>query len=283
MIKMKKRDLIIAFSVIAVILAFLGVGFASCQAMTDEEESSSAAIPNAKVMSNGVELLKAADYHGGVSQFVLEWKDLESPDDPLDTEENIEVLKLVYQRWKEYEQYMDSRPYYPPVDLKSYEVWSSLGLMNKSTKGVELGILRYWPQDLLAKNPPEKLTVASWYTASSNARRKAAFLAAKEQMEAQMEELKASPFWDVWYLQGTEVHCYPLREMWFDMRNFISTGDIPGAELYTDPQWVNYYDANRNPVKHNVGDLYTVYFGPLPKKTDSGEKDPGSYYVYPVE
>jgi hypothetical protein len=247
-------------------------------------------IPAARVMNNGVELLKAADYQGGDCQFVLNWLPtytgvLSADGDygPLDTEENIEALKLVYQRWKEYEQYMDSRPYYPPVDLKSYEVWSSSGLMNKSTKGVELGILRYWPRDLLAKDPPEPLTVASWYTDESNARRKAAFLAARKQMEAQMAALKASPFWDVWYLQGTEVHCYPLREMWQDMRNFISTGDIPEANLYTDSPWADYYDAGRNPVSHNVGDLYTLFFGPIPIKTDYAEQGADSYYVFPFE
>jgi hypothetical protein len=243
-------------------------------------------LPVAKVINNGVELLQATDYQGGVSQFVLEWTEPESPDGPLDDGPdgpNIIALKLVYQRWKEYEQYMDSRPYYPPVDLKSYEVWSNLGLMNKSTKGVELGILRYWPQDLLEKDPPEPLTVASWYTEASNARRKADFLAVKTQVEAQMAALKASPFWDVWYLQGTEVHCYPLREMWQDMRNFISAGDIPEVYLYMDSPWADYYDAGRNPVRHNVGDLYTVFFGPIPKKTDYVEQEPTSYYVFPVE
>jgi hypothetical protein len=156
----------------------------------------------------------------------------------LDTEENIEALKALYLKWKDYEQYMDSRPYFPPAEDKRFNVWSGPLLINGDAK---LKILRYWPQDLLEKNPPEPLTVASWYTASSNARRKADFLAAKKQIEAQMAALKASPFWDVWYLQGTDFINYPLREMYHDMENFISTGDIPAADLYTDPEWAGYW------------------------------------------
>jgi hypothetical protein len=71
--------------------------------------------------------------------------------------------------------------------------------------------------------------------------------------------------------------------MWFDMRNFIFTGDIPEADLYKDPEWADYYDSNHNPVRHNVGDLYTIFFGPIPRKTDYVEQDPNAYYVFPVD
>jgi hypothetical protein len=159
----------------------------------------------------------------------------------LDTPENVEVLKEVYKKWKEYQVYMDARPYFPPIDQKRYPVWqynngtAAWELINNPSEG-QLVLLRYWPRDLLEKTPPEPLTEASWYTASSNARRKADFLAARGKIEAQMAALKASPFWNVAFMEGEDTR-YLLREMWQDMKGFISTADIPAADLYKDRDW----------------------------------------------
>jgi hypothetical protein len=78
--------------------------------------------------------------------------------------------------------------------------------------------------------------------------------------------------------------------MWFDMGNFISTGNITEQDKYVDPEWADYYDENHNPVRNNVGDLYTVYFGPVPRKTDyvvSTDTYPASgnptFFVFPVD
>jgi hypothetical protein len=182
---------------------------------------------------------------------------------------------------------MRSDPYYPPIDEPDLGVWTNtedgVKLMNKKN-GQELRILRYWPRD---SSVP--LTVDSWYgnpdknIPSSNARRKADFLAAKKQLEAQMAALKASPFWDVWYwYEGS--HKYPLQEMWQEMGDFISTGDLD--ELYTDVELDGYWEGeiwDRKPVTHNVGDLYTLYFGPIPRQTDYEEQGPDAHYVFPVD
>jgi hypothetical protein len=278
---------------------------AGCDLLTNLEYAESLPlppkIPAAHVMQNGVEILELADYQGGDCQFVLNWQPtytgvLSADGDygPLDTEENIEALKLAHLRWVEYQIYMRSDPYYPPVDLPLLNFWRKVDgaykLKSKSDKDMELVIQRYWPRDLLEKDPPEPLTVASWYTDASNARRKAAFLAAREQMEALMAALKASPFWDVWYMLGTDDRSYPLQDMWDDMRIFISSGDIPEEELYTDPEWADYYDLVIDPHDqgetmvekwHNVGHLYRFFFGPIPRKDDYVPST--SYYVFPFE
>jgi hypothetical protein len=290
--------------------ALVALSLTTCEMLTSPDLIESIPLPPglpvAHVMQNGVEILEAEDYQGGDCQFVLNWLPIYEgellPDadyryitampESGEDQQYVEDLKTLYLKWKEYEQYMDSRPYWPPVDAKRLSVWAHQKLINAESED-RLQILRYWPRDLLAKNQP--LTVAAWYTTASNARRKAAFLAAKKQMEAQMAALKASPFWDVWYLQGTDFHNYPLQEMYHDMENFISTGNIVPTDLYKDPQWADYYVFNEEEdkmeaVRMNVGSLYTVFFGPVPRRDDYLVKTdtyPGgnkaTYFVFPVE
>jgi hypothetical protein len=294
--------------------ALAAVGFAllltTCEMGLDDDIPQPPGVPVGKVMNNGKEVLVEADYTGGDCQFVLEWKSVyegvlssdadysylyTKPEAEAEDQKYTPELKALYLKWKEYQEYMDSRPFYPPVSTKNLNVWDpNLNKLLNRESDARFGIQRYWPRDLQAKGQP--LTVAAWYgdpdnnVPSSNARRKADFLAVKAQMEAQIAALKASPFYDVWYLHGSEFHYYPLRMMCQDMENFISTGNIPAANLYTDSEWAAYFDANRNPIYNNVGDLYTIFFGPIPRKTDyvvSTDTYPDSkndtFFVFPEE
>jgi hypothetical protein len=272
----------------------LAVGLGGCLVYMDSiaDVEVGPVLPIGKIINNGVELTGLGDskYQGGDCQFVLVWIPYDGPLDDGPNGPHLRALKEdLYQKWKEYEQYMDARPYYPPVDQKKLSVWShsepSMKLNNYKSDG-KVGLLRYWPRDLQAASQP--LTVASWYTPSSNARRKADFLKAKERIEKQMAALKAHDVWDVWYLQGDTFHNYPVQEMYKDMGNFIGSGDIPDAQLYTDTEWTDYYEYNpavpaMEPKIHNIGDLYTIFFGPIPRKGDYAEQETTSYYVFPVE
>jgi hypothetical protein len=242
-------------------------------------------IPHASITNGGVEVPAGAEGSGDY-QFNLTW--LPTYTGPLDTDENIKALKKVFKKWKEYEVYMDARPYFPPIDQKRLTVWlknyetGRWELMNHPSEG-EMVILRYWPRELLDKTPPEPLTVASWYTASSNARRKADFLTVKEKLEAQMADLKASPFWNVSSMEGS-VEKFLLREMYQDMLDFISTAGISEEDLYKDRDWEDTDRmSNGITVMNGAGSLYTLYFGPIPRKSDYVEKLPTSYYVFPVD
>jgi hypothetical protein len=277
-IKMKKSDLLIAFTIIALAISGLSMGLFSCQEMEgsyyEEEEVVVVQRPVASIVNSaGIEV--QADDLSGDYQFILKW---ENSTGALDSPENIEVIKDVYDKWIEYEEFLDARPFFPPLEegnLKRYGVWVEVGEGNKVLNNNEIDgkliIQRYWDSEW------GHLTTTNW-TAHRDEREEA-FLDAAKQIEAMRTALAASPFWEVSY-EKDDTPTLPLQELSEEMLRFISTGDIPEVELYTERgPWL---EADKTaPTRLPAGPLYELYFGHIPGKDEY--IDPDGDLVYPDE
>jgi hypothetical protein len=298
-VKMKKSDLIIAFSIITLAISGLLIGFASCQQMEsfyDEEEEATEEvspptptpipIPRPTLTPSPLQLPVAnipggepqSSVVSGDNQFSLQWQP--SNDNTLDSPANISALKATYNKWDDYESFVDTLPFYRPTgeQSKQYEVWVELDgnmALNNNASGGELVIRRYW------NNEWGKLTTATW--TAKRTEREAAFKTAKAQIEKMMADIKESPFWNTSY-EDDDGPVFPLQQLHARMGNFIK--EPSAVTLYTDRG--TWGDDERSgaatilsPAK--TGPLYELYFGHIPGKTEYLDQSSTAVYVYPVE
>jgi hypothetical protein len=254
MIKMKKSELAIVFTIIALVSTGL---LSSCQmGYADEEEDElTTGLPVASIVDSTGAQPEAGKAFGNY-QFKVEWQsysgDVNSP-------ANISVLKVTYSKWKEYESFVDARPFYPPSGgtiEKDYNVWTSdaTPLLKNYTSGKQLVIQRYWATAW------GTLNTANW--TAHLADRKTAFEAAKELIEKQIAAIKESDFYEVSYTEGTVV--FPLKKLVEDMEKFIK---VPPTAPYTDRgKWENADRKDGETIWNTAktGPLYELYFGHIP-------------------
>jgi hypothetical protein len=266
-IKMKKGDLIIAFTIIALVSTGL---LSSCQMGygDEEEEEELTGLPVASIVdSTGAQPEPGKTF--GNYQFSLEWQGYS---DDVNSSANIETLKDTYKKWKEYESFVDARPFYPPSGgtiEKDYKVWTTdaTPLLKNYTSGKQLVIQRYWSPAWGTLNK------ANWTTHLVD--RKTAFEAAKEQIEKQIAQIKESDFYGV---KDSVTNKYPLHDLADAMQAFIK---VPATAPYTDRGAWEAADRNGEETIWNTaktGPLYELYFGHIPETTEYVE--PGHPVVW---
>jgi hypothetical protein len=248
------------------------------------------AIPVGRILGGGLEAPPGVVF--GDYQFELEWQrtyhGVLSPNadyGPLNTPDNIQALRDVLGKWREYEEFLEAVPFYPTESAGKQRagVWTmdSPRKLNNSPSLATLVLQRYWPRDWLPDTP---LTKPNWDTDESREHRKTAFLEAKERIEAQMAAINASPFWDVSYEdEGGDQH-FPLRELHQKMGDFIAVG--AEATLYADrATWDESERQNFGTILdlRKTGPLYELFFGPVPGKEEYLDQSPTAVYVFPVE
>jgi hypothetical protein len=256
--------LIIAFALCAV----AAVVFAGCQNGAGESDISPQ-IPVAKIKKDGKEPVAGVDIYG-LYQFELTGR---SYTGAVNSDDNIEALKDAYDKWLEYETFVDPRPFYPPKTGKldkNFDAWLQVGSdykLKNLPSMAPLVIQRYWTSAW------GDLTTASWTEHNTN--RATEFRAAKSKIETLMATIKKSDFYEVSYTEGATT-VYPLKNLVTKMQDFIKT---PTTGLYTDyGPWTS-VDLDAGKTKLHSGALYELYFGHIPAK---GEYyDPAGELVYP--
>jgi hypothetical protein len=277
-IQVKKSDLIIVLLALVVVIAGLFTLFVSCQDMTDGGEggesggSISGGLPVARIVKDDVDALPGVTF--GDYQFKLEG---ETYTGALDSPENIAALKDTYQKWLDYESFLEPAPFRPPAagsPNKQFNIWQGSPLkLDNSLSVPTLVIQRYWNSTWGA------LTTENWKAQRDG--REAAFKAATEQLETMRAEIKASQFYEVSYNENA-LDVFPLKNLYNRMGDFIAVG--AGATLYVDrPTWG---DSERNSAgtildKSKTGPLYELYFGPVPGKDDYLYPDNTAGFAYP--
>jgi hypothetical protein len=187
-------------------------------------------------------------------------------------------LQATSDKWDDFVDKLDPLPFLVPTGggTKNYEVWieddGKMVLDNSGATG-NLVIRRYW------KPAWGTLTVGTW--PGTNAQRKAAFLEAKEKIEALMADLQASPYWNESYDdEGTTQ--FPLKELHASMGDFIKVPTT--GTLYTDRGlWDKddlYDNGSTSLVPAKTGPLYELYFGHIPAKSEYANQS--GPFVYPV-
>jgi hypothetical protein len=275
---MQRLLITVALICIAAVAIFVG-----CKTEWEEEEGLPL-IPVGRILDRtGANVPDSGMIYGGF-QFELTWK--EAASDTISDGiygPNIVALKDLLLKWRNYAQYVRPQPHFPPQNANEIirtGVWNSDGKLINNPSDATLVIQRAW-------NPAwGTLTVQSW--PGTREKREAAFKAAQKEIQEIMASLKASPFWDAMYIEGSTGgiggwNLYPLQELYADMENFSSTGELTGAALYADR---GFEAVDKDPlagVYGLTGDLYGLFFGPIPVKGDYAYTASDAEYVFPVE
>jgi hypothetical protein len=262
MLKMKKSELVIVFTIIAVAVAGLLIGFASCQLMGsgDDDDGMLDMIPKARIVKevNGELVEPPAGVVYGNYKYEFTW---DSYDGEVDSTANVDIIKNTLAKFQDWESFVEARPFYPPQAgnlTKSYGAWQQIGgnwKLNNGKSLPHLVIQRYWDVEEWGA-----LTTGKWPQHRED--RIAAFEAAKEQIEQYISDIERCTFYEVTTSTGT----FPLKDLVEQMKYFII---VPDTGLYTDyGPWTSDNIGVTGASIMRSGALYELYFGHIPEKEE---------------
>jgi hypothetical protein len=282
-IKMKKRDLFIAYSIVIIGLSGLFGGIVSCQnGLTSDVESLAIPpkLPRAAIVSGGGAESGSAENSITNYRFSLNWKYENtvlpaswSPEDPVIQDSIRDVLV----EWEQFEKYTDPKPC-DEADSSNpkYDVIILGGMggqVLENDNGTNLVLRRCWPLNLTQQGTAP--TRADWDASFDE--RVAEFKQTVKDIKAMMAALEKSPLFDVEVdgelilaqvhkLMGEyiafppdpENHTYTAREKWVEPTDLAADGS---------ERWKFIYDPAQ------TGPLYEYYFGYAPEKMDYEKPD----------